>query len=127
GRGVGREWYGGASPSGPRRATPSHSGQAIVTSSTNGRCGSSSLRSVPASSPSSAREPTQVTCPFPHSHSGSGVPQNLVRDSAQSTLFRSHSPSRPYLMPGGCQFVSSFCSSSWSLIAVVRMNQDGSA
>ena len=37
-------------------------------------------------------EPTQVRCPFGHSHSGSGVPQYRVRDSAQSTLLRSHSP-----------------------------------
>ena len=36
--------------------------------------------------------------PCAHSHSGSGVPQYLVRDSAQSTLFRSHSPYRPCLM-----------------------------
>ena len=64
---------------------------------------------------------------WPHSHSGSGVPQYLVRDSAQSTLFRSHSPYRPCLILGGCQFVRSFSASSWSLIAVVRMYQEGRA
>ena len=66
-------------------------------------------------------------CDDGHSHTGSGVPQYLVRDSAQSTLLRSHSPYRPCLIVGGCQLVFSFSASSWSLIAVVRMYQDGSA
>src|SRR5262249_23678441 len=113
--------------SGTRRARPSQLGQANVISSTNGRCGSSSVRSSPASLDSSASEPTQVTWPFAHSHSGSGVPQYLVRDSAQSTLLRSHSPYRPSLTVAGYQFVRSFCSISWSLIAVVLMNHEGSA
>ena len=113
--------------SGTRCAGPPHSGQAITTSSTYGRCGSRSDRSRPASSLSSASDPTQVRCCSPHSHKGSGVPQYLVRDSAQSTLLRSHSPYRPSLIVGGCQFVRSFSASSWSLIWVVRMYQDGSA
>ncbi len=55
------------------------------------------------------------------------MPQYLVRDSAQSTLFRSHSPYRPYLTVSGYQFVCSFWASSRSLIAVVLMYHEGSA
>ena len=98
-----------------------------MTSSTYGRCGSSPDRSCSARPPSSASDPIDVTCPDGHSHSGSGVPQYRVRDSAQSTLLRSHSPYRPFLIVTGCQFVFSFSASSWSLIAVVLMYQDGSA
>ncbi len=43
---------------------------------------------------------------------GSGVPQYLLRDMAQSTLFRSHSPYLPCLIVGGCQLVRSFSASS---------------
>ena len=82
---------------------------------------------MPASSLSSASEPAQVRWFSPHSQIGSGVPQYRVRDSAQSTLLRSHSPYRPCLMVGGCQLVRSFSASNWSLIWVVRMYQDGSA
>ena len=85
------------------------------------------VTSRPASSDSSASEPTQVACSAGHSQIGSGVPQYRVRDSAQSTLFRSQSPYRPYLIVGGCQFVASFCASSSAAILVVAMNQDGSA
>ena len=98
-----------------------------VTESTYGRCGSSPVRSRPASADSSASEPTQVRCDCEHSHSGSGVPQYLVRDSAQSTLFRSHSPYRPYLTVAGYQLVRSFSASSLSLIAVVLMYHEGTA
>src|ERR1039458_6080070 len=121
------ESYQTSMTSGTRRASPPHCGQLIVMSSTNGRCGSTPARSRPASSDSSASEPTQVTCSPAHSQTGSGVPQYLLRDSAQSTLLRSHSPYRPCLIVGGCQFVCSFAASRSSLIAVVRMNQDGSA
>src|ERR1035441_8257014 len=48
------------------------------------------------------------------SQTGSGVPQYLLRDSAQSTLLRSHSPYRPCLIVGGCQLVCSFSASRWS-------------
>src|ERR1700691_1857239 len=113
--------------SGTRDASSPQDGQGNVMSSTYGRCGSSPDRSRPASPDSSASEPTQVRCSSGHSHSGSGVPQNLVRDSAQSTLFRSHSPYRPSLIVGGCQLVFSFSASSLSLIEVVLMYQDGSA
>src|ERR1700733_874955 len=108
--------------SGTRRAWSPHSPQLSSTSSTYGRC-----RSRPARSDSSASEPTHVTCCCGHTHSGSGVPQYLVRDRAQSTLLRSHSPYRPSLIVGGCQLVFSFSASSSSLIAVVLTNQDGSA
>src|SRR5690348_2316187 len=121
------ESYQASMTSGTRRAGPPHSGQVISTESTYGRWGSSSDRSRPASSLSSASEPAQVRWASPHSHNGRGVPQYLVRDSAQSTLLRSHSPYRPCLIVGGCQLVRSFSASSWSLIWVVRMNQDGSA
>src|ERR1700683_2231177 len=96
--GIAPESYQTSITSGTRRAnpsppsTPSQEGQVNVIPSTNGRCGSSLVRSAPASSDSSAREPTQVTCDCAHTHSGSGVPQYRVRDSAQSTLLRSHSP-----------------------------------
>ena len=55
------------------------------------------------------------------------MPQYLVRDSAQSTLFRSHSPYRPVLTVAGYQFVRSFSASSLSLTAVVLMYHDGTA
>src|ERR1700733_8359283 len=113
--------------SGTRVAESPHAGQGKTTSSTKGRCGSSADRSWPARRPGSARDPTHVTCDVGHSHSGSGVPQYRVRDSAQSTLLRSHSPYRPFLIVGGCQLVFSFSASNWSLIRVVLMYQDGSA
>ena len=113
--------------SGTRCVSRPSSGHGNVTSSTYGRCGSSPDRSCSASEPSSASDPIDVTCPDGHSHSGSGVPQYRVRDSAQSTLLRSHSPYRPFLIVTGCQFVFSFSASNWSLIAVVLMYQDGSA
>src|ERR1700689_1852703 len=128
--GIAPESYQTSITSGTRRANPSppsQDGQVNVIPSTNGRCGSSPVRSAPASSDSSASEPTQVTCDCAHTHSGSGVPQYRVRDSAQSTLLRSHSPYRPCLTVAGHQFVCSFCSSSRSLIAVVLMYQEGSA
>ncbi len=49
--------------------------QVKVTSSMKGRCGSSSDWSVPDSSVSSAREPTQVRWPSSQRQIGSGVPQ----------------------------------------------------
>src|ERR1700730_14932310 len=125
--GIEPESYQASITSGTRRAWPPHSRHVIVTSSTYGRCGSSPVRSRPASSDSPAGDPTQVGCCCEHSHSGSGVPQYLVRDSAQSTLLRSHSPYRPCLIAGGCQLVFSFSASSESLTAVVRTYQDGSA
>jgi len=42
-------------------------------------------------------------------------------------LFSSQSPYRPVLIVGGCQSVRAFSATSRSLIAVVRMYQDGSA
>ncbi len=78
--------------SGVRVAVTLQSGQGNVTSSTNGRCGSSSDRSRPASADSSARDPTHVSWPSGHRQIGSGVPQYRSRDSAQSTLFASQSP-----------------------------------
>src|SRR6202035_5984669 len=93
--------------SGTRDASSPHDGHGNVTSSTNGRCGSSPDRSRPARPPSSASDPTQVPCADGHSQTGSGVPQYRVRDSAQSTLLRSHSPYRPFLIVGGCQLVFS--------------------
>src|ERR1700683_314093 len=125
--GIDPESYQASMTSGTRRACPPHSRQVISTSSTYGRCGSSSVRSRPASSDSSASDPTQVTCCCAPPHSGSGVPQYLVRDRPQSTLLRSHSPYRPCLIVGGCQLVFSFSASSSSLIAVVRIYQEGSA
>src|SRR6266436_3218485 len=125
--GIEPESYHASMTSGTRCASLPHSGHVMVTSSTYGRCGSRPDRSSPAWEDSSASEPTQVTCPSGHSHSGSGVPQYLVRDSAQSTLLRSHSPYRPYLIVAGYQFVRSFAASSLSLTAVVLMYQDGSA
>src|SRR5580698_8456338 len=113
--------------SGTRTAGSPHDGHGNSTESTNGRCGSSPDRSRPTSRESSASEPTQVTCSFGHSQTGSGVPQYRVRDRAQSTLLRSHSPYRPSLIVGGCQLVFSFSASSSSLIRVVLMYQDGSA
>ena len=73
--GIDPESYQASITSGTRRASPPHSGQVSVTSSTYGRCGSSSDRSRPASSLSSASDPAQVRCCSPHSQMGSGVPQ----------------------------------------------------
>ncbi len=56
------------------REQPS-SGQANVTASMYGRCGSRPDWSVPVSPVSSAREPTQVRCPSSQRQIGSGVPQ----------------------------------------------------
>src|SRR6185437_10360957 len=126
-KGMDPESYQTSITSGTRRAVSPQSGHEITTWSTYGRCGSIPVRSRPASSDSSASEPTQVVWPPGHSQTGSGVPQYRVRDSAQSMLLRSHSPYRPCLMVGGCQPVCSFTASSRALIAVVRMNQDGTA
>src|SRR5215831_589292 len=109
--------------SGTRRAAEPQSGHVITTSSTNGRCGSMPVTSLPARLDSSASEPTQVTWPAAQVQMGNGVPQYRVRDSAQSTLLRSQSPNLPSLIVGGCQFWAS----SSALISVVLMNQDGTA
>ncbi len=62
--------------SGTRVAVAGHCGQAKVTSSMNGRCGSRVDRSVPGvSSLSSASEPTHVRWPSAQRQIGSGVPQ----------------------------------------------------
>ncbi len=50
-------------------------GQAMVTSSMYGRCGSRPDWSVPVSSLSSVREPTQVRWSSAQRQIGSGVPQ----------------------------------------------------
>ena len=113
--------------SGTRVAGSPQVGQSKVMSSTNGRCGSSPLRSRPAYLPSSASEPTQTACRSAQRQIGSGVPQYRLRDSAQSTLLASQWPYRPSLMFPGCQFVRSFSAVSSSRIAVVRMYQDGMA
>ena len=84
-------------------------GHGKVTSSITGRWGSMSARSRPANSESSASEPMQVTWPDAQRQIGSGVPQNRSRESAQSTLFASHSPKRPSRMYPGCQSIVWFC------------------
>src|ERR1022692_4629335 len=99
----------------------------MTTSSIPGRCGSSPDKSRPASSDNSASEPTHVKRLCPHSQSGSGVPQYLVRDSVQSTLSRSQPSYLAHLLPGGCQLIFVLSAISRSLIAVVRMYQDGMA
>ncbi|CAB4929477.1 unannotated protein [freshwater metagenome] len=83
--------------------------------------------STPPSSLSSASDSTTVRWPSGQRQIGSGVPQNLLRDRAQSTLLFSQSPNLPDLIVPGNQLVSSFCSMSWSLIAVVRMYHEGCA
>ncbi len=110
-----------------RNARRPHSGQSITTSSTYGRCRSSPDRSRPASSARRATEPTHVSWPESHRHTGMGVPQNRSRDSAQSTLFSSQSPKRPCLMLSGCQPIVSFWASSSPLCADVRANHVGLA
>ena len=61
--------------SGTRVAVAPQAGQGKVTSSMYGRCGSRPDWSVPVSSESSAREPTQVRWPSSQRQIGSGVPQ----------------------------------------------------
>ena len=99
----------------------------MVMSSTKGRCGSITDTSEPASSDNSAREPTAVRWSASQRQMGSGVPQYRERESAQSMLLRSQSPYRPHWIVCGYQFVASFCANNSSLIAVVRMYQDGNA
>ncbi len=90
-----------------------------------GRWGSTSLTSRPASSESSARDPTHRTWPSPHRQTGSGVPQYRSRDRAQSTLLASHSPIRPSRMCSGCQPMVWFWATSSALRSEVRMYQLG--
>src|SRR3954452_18154411 len=113
--------------SGTRWASVPHSGQVSTTSSTYGRCGSSSDWSGPLSSDSSASDSTQVWWPSTHRQIGNGVPQYRLRESAQSMLLLSQSPYRPHLMVSGYQAVLSFSRSSASLIWVVRTYHDGCA
>jgi hypothetical protein len=61
------------------------------------------------------------------SQGGSGVPQYLSRDSAQSTLLRNQSPYRPHLIVSGYQVVCSFSRNRCALMAVVRMYHAGRA
>jgi hypothetical protein len=78
--------------SGTRTIVLAHSAHAKVMSSTNGRCGSNSSKSAPASCPSSLSESTQISCLFSQRQIGRGVPQNLLRERAQSMLLLSQSP-----------------------------------
>ena len=109
---------------GPASAAP-QSGHGKVTSSMAGRCGSTPETSVPASSDSSASEPTQRVWPSSHRQTGSGVPQNRSRERAQSTLLASHSPIRPSRMCSGCQPIVWFWPTSSALRSDVRMYQLG--
>ncbi len=98
-----------------------------VTASIPGLCGSKSAGSGrPHRAARSAYEPITSTWPgsLSHTHTGSGVPQKRSRESAQSTLFSSHSPKRPAPISGGCQAMPRFSSSSRSRMAVVRTNHD---
>ena len=61
--------------SGTRVALPLHCGQANVTSSTKGRCGSIAKDASPASAASSLRPPIQVKWFSSQRQIGSGVPQ----------------------------------------------------
>jgi hypothetical protein len=99
-------------------------GQSKVTSSTAGRCRSSSLRSRLVNPSSSATEPMHVSCPWAQRQTGSGVPQYRSRERAQSTLPSSHLPKRPYLMCSGCQPMPSFSRSRSSRRADVRTNHE---
>ena len=102
-----------------------HSGQAKVTSSMAGRCGSMSSTSRPDSSLSSWREPMQVRWFASQRQTGSGVPQNRSRDRAQSTLFSSHSPKRPSRMWPGCQSIPWFSSIMRGATCDVAMYHEG--
>ena len=63
--------------SGTRRACAPQRSQGTTTSSTKGRCGSSSDSSCPAASPSSASDPYACQCAASavQRQTGSGVPQ----------------------------------------------------
>ena len=96
----------------------------------NGLCGSKSAGSVrPERSASSAKLPMTSTCAGSASQTqtGSGVPQYRSRESAQSTLFSSHSPKRPAPTSGGCQSTSRLSSSIRSFTAEVRTNHESRA
>jgi hypothetical protein len=90
-----------------------------------GRWGSTVETSTPASSESSARDPTQTMWPSSQRQMGSGVPQNRSRDSAQSTLLANHSPIRPSRMCSGCQPMVWFWAINSALCSEVRMYQLG--
>src|SRR5207247_10063140 len=98
-----------------------HEGQAKVTSSMSGRCGSIPVMSRPTSVESSSSDPTEFSWPVGQIQIGSGVPQYLSRESDQSTLFASQSPYRPCLMCSGYQLTVSFAAKSSSLNWVVLM------
>ena len=59
--------------------------------------------------------------PSPSVQTGSGVPQNRSRDSAQSTLFSSQLPKRPAWMCAGTHLIVSLSATMRRLYAVVRM------
>ena len=107
---------------------PPQSSHAMVTSSTNGRCRSSSVRSWPARTARSVTDRTHVSWPQSvQRQTGIGVPQKRSRESAQSTLFASQSPKRPWRMCSGCQPICSFSRRSASLCSDVRANHVGLA
>src|ERR1044071_5631518 len=93
----------------------------------NGLCGSNpSPISHPDFSASSLKLPTASTWSalLSQIHRGSGDPQYLSREIAQSMLFVSHSPNRPDPISGGFQFMRALRVSMASLNAVVLTNHD---
>ncbi len=91
----------------------------------SGRWGSTEATSRPASSESSASDPTHTVWPPSQRQTGSGVPQNRSRDRAQSTLLASHSPIRPSRMWAGCQPIVWFWATRSDWRADVRTYQLG--
>src|SRR5260221_4118546 len=100
---------------------PSHFLHLNLISSINGLCKSNLPKPFPLNSSSSLTLPTTtISSHSEHFQIGSGVPQYLLLDSAQSRLFFSHSPILPSLMCSGIQLTESLFLSSSFLTAVVR-------
>jgi len=84
--------------------------------------------SISTRSDNSCLEPTHVgASDDAHSQTGRGVPQERLRPKAQSMLFSSQLPKRPFLICSGTQLISWFSWTMRSLIALVLMNQVGLA
>src|SRR3990172_7337617 len=72
---------------------------------------------------SSLTLPMTSSLPQEHFQTGSGVPQNLNLDNAQSFAPSSHFPNLPSLMCSGSQLISLFSSTILSLTLLTRINQ----
>src|SRR5688572_7356758 len=105
-----------------RRISPSQRSHASVTSSTAGRWSDETSR--PARRESAASEPKTSSAPQElHRQTGTGAPQERLRERAQSRALESHSKKRAPPTPSGTKRTAFPASKSFSLNAVTRKNQ----